>query len=84
MYTDIFYWYDGSAQRINGATNYPITFQTYVNSGFAILGEGNIWENLGFQEESQIGFDYVHTDEYRSIFYVVPTSPNCSLTLIYI
>ena len=80
MTATIFYWYNGGVQQINNVANYPITFQTYINSGFIIYGVNNIqWLNTIINEHETDWFD-IWNDGYNAVmFYVIPTSPNYSI-----
>lgn len=66
--------------------NFPLTFETYVNSGFIICGTNSLWNYtnfVGYDTSLNIRRDNIYGDIIAAAFYIIPTSQNCSLTLYY-
>lgn len=59
----------------------PLTFQTYVNSGFTIYGAGRQWIDIVPNIADENWIEVWNNGENVMIFYIIPTSPNYSITL---
>lgn len=80
MATYIFAW-DGTKVTQVGNT-VPITFQTYVNSGFVIYGLYNTqWANVVPDIADEDWIEIWNNGDTAVIFYIFPTSSNYSITL---
>ena len=63
-------------------TTVPLTFQTYVNSGFVIYGLGNSkWIDIVPNVADEDWIDIWNNGENAIMFYILPTSSNYSITL---
>lgn len=80
MVAYIFAWNGIKATEVGRTV--PLTFQTYVNSGFTIYGVGNSqWMDIIPNITDEDWAEVWNNGEDAMIFYIVPTSPNYSITL---
>lgn len=75
-------WDGTKVTQVGDNNTVPITFQTYVNSGFVIYGLYNTqWVNVVPDIADEDWIEIWNNGESAIIFYIVPTSQNYSITL---